>query len=49
MSGSLLGVELKDLRSVPVGYMGELEMYPLDLEEFAKALGVSEEVMSHLK
>ena len=49
MSGSLLGVELKDLRSVPVGYMGELEMYPLDLEEFAKALGIGEEVMSHLK
>ena len=49
MSGSLLGVELKDLRSVPVGYMGELEMYPLDLEEFAKALGVGEEVMNHLK
>lgn len=49
MSGSLLGVELKDLRSVPVGYMGELEMYPLDLEEFAKALGVGEEVMGHLK
>ena len=49
MSGSLLGVELKDLRSVPVGYMGELEMYPLDLEEFAKALGVSNEVMNHLK
>lgn len=49
MSGSLLGVELKDLRSVPVGYMGELELYPLDLEEFAKALGISEEVMGHLK
>lgn len=49
MSGSLLGVELKDLRSVPVGYMGELEMYPLDLEEFSKALGISDEVMNHLK
>ena len=49
MSGSLLGVELKDLRSVPVGYMGELEIYPLDLEEFTKALGISDEVMNHLK
>ena len=49
MSGSLLGVELKDLRSVPVGYVGELEMYPLDLEEFAKALGIGEKVMGHLK
>lgn len=49
ISGSLLGVELKDLRSVPVGYMSELELYPIDLEEFAKALGISEEVMGHLK
>lgn len=49
MSGSLLGVELKDLRSVPVGYMSELEMYPLDLEEFAQALGVSDEITGHLR
>lgn len=49
MSGSLLGVELKDLRSVPVGYMGELEMYPLDLEEFTEALGISDEIIGHLK
>ena len=49
MSGSLLGVELKDLRSVPVGYMTEYEMYPLDLEEFALALGIGENVIAHLK
>jgi len=49
MSGSLLGVELKDLRSVPVGYMGELEMYPLDLEEFATAIGIGDEALEHLK
>lgn len=48
MSGSLLGVELKDLRSVPVGYMAEKEMYPLDFEEFALALGMSDNVMAHL-
>ena len=49
MSGSLLGVELKDLRSVPVGYMAEKEMTPLDFEEFAMALGMSDEVMEHLR
>ena len=49
MSGSLLGVELKDIRSVPVGYMDEMEMYPLDLEEFALAIGVGEDVLTHLK
>ena len=48
MSGSLLGVELKDLRSVPVGYMVEKEMNPLDFEEFAMALGMSDEVMAHV-
>ena len=48
MSGSLLGVELTDLRSVPVGYMAEKEMYPLGFEEFATALGMSNEVMAHL-
>ena len=32
MSGSLLGVELKDIRSVPVGYLHIMEMYPMDFE-----------------
>ena len=44
LSGSLLGVELTDIRSVPVGYMAVKEVYPLDLEEFARALGLSDEV-----
>ena len=30
LSGSLLGVELKDLRSEPVGYLEIKEMFPLD-------------------
>ena len=33
-SGSLLGVELKNLKSAPVGYLKTLTMYPLDFEEF---------------
>ena len=41
MSGSLLGVELRDLRSVPVGYMQVTEMFPLDFEEFALACGIA--------
>jgi len=48
LSGSLLGVELKDLRSEPVGYMDVKEMYPLDLEEYFLAMGVSEQVMTNL-
>lgn len=49
MSGSLLGVELKDIRSVPVGYLTEKQMFPLDLEEFAEAVGMSKEVMCHVR
>lgn len=49
LSGSLLGVELKDIRSAPVGYMDVFEMYPLDFEEFAFANGVSERVISNLR
>ena len=49
LSGSLLGVELKDIRSVPVGYLSILEMYPLDFHEFCKANKVSQTVMDKLK
>lgn len=49
MSGSLLGVELSDLRSAPVGYMQIIDMYPLRLEEFITALGVNEDTLTLLK
>lgn len=39
LSGSLLGVEIKNVRSVPVGFMDEARMYPLDFEEFVLANG----------
>ena len=45
----MLGVELKDLRSEPVGYMGVKEMFPLDFEEFVTCVGVGERVMSSLR
>lgn len=49
LSGSLLGVELRDLRSVPVGYLEVKDMYPLDFEEFLICNNVSESIISHLK
>lgn len=49
LSGSLLGVELKDIRSVPVGYLSILEMYPLDFREFCEANRVAQTVMDKLK
>lgn len=49
LSGSLLGVELKDIRSVPVGYMSEMQVYPMDFEEFVRAVGVPENVLDAVK
>ncbi len=49
LSGSLLGVELKDLRSEPVGYMGIKDMYPLDFEEFISCVGINDKVIESLR
>lgn len=49
LSGSLLGVELNNIRSVPVGYIDTLDMYPMDLEEFFIANGLKEELIDYLK
>lgn len=49
MSGSLLGVELNDLRSAPVGYMEIYDMYPLGLEEFSRAIGINNTVIQSLR
>lgn len=49
LSGSLLGIALKDLRSAPVGYLDELQMFPLDLTEFLQASGVAEETFAYLR
>lgn len=49
LSGSLLGVELKDLRSEPVGYMGVKNMFPLDFEEFISCVGISVSIIGSLR
>lgn len=61
LTGSLLGVELEDLQekaqakdqnseaSEPVGYMDIKTMYPLDFEEFAKAVGVAPNLVDHIR
>ena len=43
LSGSMLGVELEDVRSHPVGYLTEVTMYPLDFEEFCWSAGLGED------
>ena len=40
LSGSLLGIELKDPRSEPAGYMGIKDMYSLDFKEFIFCVGI---------
>ncbi len=49
LSGSLLGLELQNIRSVPVGYMDEYQMYPLDFEEFIRNIGVTNEVIASVR
>ncbi len=49
LSGSLLGIELKNIRSVPVGFLDEAKMYPLDFEEFLWANGEQPELLEAAK
>ena len=49
LSGSLLGLELQNIRSVPVGYMDEYQMYPLNFEEFIRNIGVTNEVIASVR
>lgn len=49
LSGSLLGVELFNIRSMPVGYLEEIKMYPMNFFEFIKASGVNENTIAYLK
>lgn len=48
-SGSLLGINYKDVSSYPVGFEEQVDMYPLDFEEFLWASGVSSDVVGLLK
>ncbi len=49
LSGSLLGVEIVNLKSAPVGYLQTLNMYPLDFEEFLQIFNVGEPVLDKLR
>ena len=49
LSGSLLGVEIVNLKSAPVGYLQILPMYPLDFEEFLQIFNVGEPILDMLR
>lgn len=48
-SGSLLGINYKEVPSFPVGYVENIEMYSLDFEEFLWANGISEQAVEYIK
>ena len=47
-SGSLLGVELKSIKSAPVGYLTTYTMYPLDFEEFLQIYNFTDKLRNTL-
>lgn len=49
VSGSLLGITLRQAVSIPVGSVRILEMYPLDFEEFLWANNVGDFAIQNLK
>lgn len=48
-SGSLLGINYKDVSSFPVGFEQEVKMYPLDFEEFLWASGITDDIIGKLR
>ena len=49
LSGSLLGVELSDINSAPVGYLRIVKMYPMDIQEFFIANGLNNDIFTHIE
>ena len=49
LSGSNLGVELKGIKSIPVGYVDMFQMYPMNLFEFVNAIGINDTTIKYLK
>lgn len=48
-SGSLLGINYKEVSSYPTGYVQEEEMFSMDFEEFLWALGISDETFNFIR
>lgn len=48
-SGSLLGINYKPIPSYPVGFEQQVNVYPLDFEEFLWAKGINNEVIDILR
>lgn len=48
-SGSLLGINYKDVSSYPVGYERQIQLHSLDFEEFLWATGVTDKSIADIK
>ena len=48
-SGSLLGVNVEDIPSLPVGFEEEHNTYPMSFREFASANGIQKETFDYLE
>lgn len=48
-SGALLGVNVEDIPSLPVGFEEEHNMYPMSFKEFAAANGIQKETFDYLE
>lgn len=49
LSGSMLGVDLFNVRSYPVGFVQELTMYPMTFFEFCRASGVPSSALEQVE
>jgi predicted AAA+ superfamily ATPase len=48
-SGSLLGINYREVSSYPVGFEEQIAMFPLDFEEFLWAKGINSDVVDTLR
>jgi len=48
-SGSLLGINYADISSYPVGYESQIQMFPLDFEEWLWANNINEKVIDDIR
>lgn len=49
LSGSNLGVELKGIKSIPIGYIDMFKMYTMNYLEFVEAIGINQNTIDYLK
>ncbi len=40
---------MKEISSIPIGFLTILQMYPMDFEEFSKIIGVSKDTLNYLE